>query len=104
MIKPFIFILFVSATLRKSDPVERSNLTDFGKYVAECLPKYVQKVQLTSGDELEVLICPEGVVPVLQFLKDNHSAQFANLVDIAGMDVPSRKNRFEVYIFFAAIT
>lgn len=74
----------------------RSTLTDFGKYVAECLPKYVQKVQLTSGDELEVLICPEGVVPVLQFLKDHHNAQFVNLTDIAGMDVPSRKYRFEV--------
>lgn len=60
------------------------------------MPKYVQKVQLTSGDELEVLIAPEGVVPVLQFLKDHHQAQFANLVDIAGMDVPSRKYRFEV--------
>lgn len=56
----------------------------------------MQKVQLTSGDELEVLISPEGVVPVLEFLKGHHQAQFANLVDIAGMDVPSRKYRFEV--------
>lgn len=78
------------------DPLERDNLSSFGKYVAECLPKYVQKVQLTAGNELEVLICPEGVVPVLQFLKDHHSAQFTNLTDIGGMDVPSRKNRFEV--------
>lgn len=64
--------------------------------MAECLPKYVQKVQLTSGDELEVLIAPEGVLPVLQFLKDHHQAQFENLIDIAGMDVPSRPNRFEI--------
>lgn len=84
------------ATVRKYDAVQRSNLTDFGKYVAECLPKYVQKVQLTAGDELEVLIAPEGVLPVLQFLKDHHQAQFENLVDIAGMDVPSRPHRFEV--------
>lgn len=53
-------------------------------------------MQLTAGDELEVLICPEGVVPVLQFLKDHHSAQFSSLADIAGLDVPSRKYRFEV--------
>lgn len=85
-----------SATVRKPNSVTRSTLTDFGKYVAECLPKYVQKVQLTSGDELEVLISPEGVVPVLQFLKDHHNSQFANLTDIGGMDVPSRKYRFEV--------
>lgn len=85
-----------TATVRKPNEVARSSLTDFGRYVSECLPKYVQKVQLTAGDELEVLICPDGVVPVLQFLKDHHSAQFASLVDIAGMDVPSRKYRFEV--------
>lgn len=71
-------------------------MVDFGKYVADCLPKYVQKVQLTSGDELEVLIAPEGILPTLQFLKDHHNAQFTNIVDIAGMDVPSRVYRFEV--------
>jgi NADH dehydrogenase (ubiquinone) Fe-S protein 3 len=83
-------------TVRKFDAVQRSQLTDFGKYVAECLTKYVQKVQLTAGDELELLIAPEGVIPVLQFLKDHHNAQFANLVDIAGMDIPARQYRFEV--------
>jgi len=83
-------------TVRKVDPVERENLTSFGRYVAQCLPKYVQKIQLTAGNELEVLITPQGVLPVLQFLKDHHTAQFASLADIAGMDVPSREFRFEV--------
>lgn len=83
-------------TVAKVNALQKSHLVDFGKYIAECLPKYVQKVQLTAGNELEVLIPPEGVIPVLQFLKDNHSAQFTNLVDIAGMDVPNRPNRFEI--------
>ncbi|XP_045452557.1 NADH dehydrogenase [ubiquinone] iron-sulfur protein 3, mitochondrial [Melitaea cinxia] len=83
-------------TVAKFDPLQKSQLVDFGKYVAECLPKYVQKVQITAGNELEVLIPPEGVIPVLQFLKDHHNAQFANLVDIGGMDVPSRQYRFEI--------
>lgn len=84
-------------TVRKPmDSVARSHLVDFGKYIGEILPKYVEKVQITSGDELELLIVPEGVLPVLQFLKDHHSAQFVNLVDIAGMDVPSRPYRFEI--------
>nr|XP_018896139.1 PREDICTED: NADH dehydrogenase [ubiquinone] iron-sulfur protein 3, mitochondrial [Bemisia tabaci] len=83
-------------TIRKVNTEVREQLAGFGKYVAECLPKYVQKVQLAAGDELEVLIAPEGVIPVLQFLKDHHTAQFVNLVDIAGMDVPSRLFRFEV--------
>merc|ERR1712141_957780 len=84
-------------TIRKSmDPVARQNLTDFGQYVAECMPKYVQKVQLTAGDELEVLIAPEGVLPVISFLKEHHNAQFASLADIAGLDMPTREYRFEV--------
>uniref|UniRef100_T1IHI9 NADH dehydrogenase [ubiquinone] iron-sulfur protein 3, mitochondrial n=1 Tax=Strigamia maritima TaxID=126957 RepID=T1IHI9_STRMM len=76
------------------------NLVDFGDYVAKCLPKYVQKVQVACGDELEVMIDPEGVLPVLYFLKDHHLAQFTNLVDIAGVDVPARKYRFEPTITY----
>ncbi|KNC83999.1 hypothetical protein SARC_03760 [Sphaeroforma arctica JP610] len=43
------------------------------------------------------MIDPEGVVPVLTFLKDHSNAQFKSLIDIAGMDVPARVNRFETY-------
>lgn len=83
-------------TVRKIDPALKTQLSEFGQYVAECLPKYIQKVQIAAGDELELLIVPEGILPVLQFLKDHHNAQFASLIDIAGMDVPSRENRFEI--------
>ena len=82
--------------MRKFDIVQRQNLTDFGQYVAECMPKFVQKVQLTAGDELEILIAPEGVLPVLSFLKNHHNCQFSNLADIAGVDMPTREYRFEV--------
>lgn len=84
------------ATVRKNDAVSTAALMDFGLYVAECLPKYVQKVQIATGNELEVLIAPDGIVPVLQFLKDHHQCQFTSLADIGAMDVPSRENRFEV--------
>merc|ERR1719449_564660 len=83
-------------TVRKFDPEVRKNLTDFGQYVAECMPKFIQKVQLTAGDELELLIAPSGVVPVMSFLKNHHNAQFGSLVDIAGVDVPTRPFRFEI--------
>jgi NADH dehydrogenase (ubiquinone) Fe-S protein 3 len=82
--------------IRPSNPEERKTLSEFGAYVAECLPKYVQKVQITAGNELEVMIVPEGVVPVLSFLKDHHACQFASLADIAGVDVPAREYRFEI--------
>ena len=74
----------------------RKHLTEFGQYVAKMLPKYVQKVEITNTDELDIMIHPEGVIPTMQFMKDHHNAQFLNIIDIAGMDVPSREYRFEV--------
>lgn len=44
------------------------------------------------------MIDPEGLIPVMSFLRDHSNAQFKTLIDIAGVDVPSRKNRFEVRV------
>ncbi|XP_052714625.1 NADH dehydrogenase [ubiquinone] iron-sulfur protein 3, mitochondrial-like [Crassostrea angulata] len=95
---------FESTTSQEKNPMARPSvsperkkqLEDFGQYVGQCLPRYVQKVRLMSGDELEILIHPEGVLPVMAFLKDHHNAQFTNIVDIACVDVPTRVFRFEV--------
>ena len=86
--------------LGKAYTIDVGKLVELGNYVKECMPKYVQKMQIASGDELEILIAPDGTVPVMQFLKDNHNCQFTNLSDIAGMDVPSRPFRFEVRQFY----
>jgi len=83
-------------TYGKIDPVVRTQLINFGRYVAEILPKYVQKVQLAVGDELELLVAPSSILQVIQFLKDHHNAQFLSLSDITAIDVPSRKYRFEI--------
>lgn len=88
-----------SATVKSTDELVRKNLSNFGKYIAECLPKYVQKVQIATGDELEILIASDGVLPVLQFLKDHHNCQFSNLSDLCALDVPQRSNRFEVKLY-----
>ncbi|XP_015784863.1 NADH dehydrogenase [ubiquinone] iron-sulfur protein 3, mitochondrial [Tetranychus urticae] len=78
------------------DPEKRAKLIDFGRYCAECLPKFIQKIQVTHVDELEIMIAPEGVVPVLAFLQGHHNCQFTSIADIGGMDVPSRAYRFEI--------
>ncbi|KAG8181286.1 hypothetical protein JTE90_022224 [Oedothorax gibbosus] len=83
-------------TIRPTNEMKTAQLSEYGLFVAECLPKYVQKVQIALGDELEILITPDGVIPVLSFLKDHHLAQFESLVDIAGVDVPQREFRFEI--------
>ncbi|XP_015369555.1 PREDICTED: NADH-ubiquinone oxidoreductase subunit 9 [Diuraphis noxia] len=69
---------------------------EFGNFVAECLPKYIQKIQISSRNELELLIAPDGVLPVFHFLKNQTNCQFANLSDICAVDVPQRSNRFEI--------
>ncbi|GFQ88659.1 NADH dehydrogenase iron-sulfur protein 3, mitochondrial [Trichonephila clavata] len=83
-------------TVRPTNELKTLQLSEYGVYLAECLPKYIQKVQICHGDELEILISPDGVIPVLTFLKDHHLAQFESLVDIAGVDVPTREYRFEI--------
>jgi len=80
----------------------KKTLGDFGEYIGQCMPKYVQSIQVTHGNELEVLIHPDGVLPVLSFLKNHTNAQFTSLADICGMDVPTRQYRFEVQSLFAA--
>jgi NADH dehydrogenase (ubiquinone) Fe-S protein 3 len=83
-------------TIHPQNALQRKDLSEFGKYVAECLPKWVQRVELTHLNELEVMIHPDGIIPVLSFLKDHHNAQFLSIADIGGVDVPTRKHRFEV--------
>lgn len=73
-----------------------AQLSDFGRYVQEVLPKYVQQVQVTGKRELEILIHPEGIIPVLTFLRDHHNAQFRLLMDVTAVDIPKNVYRFEV--------
>ncbi|XP_060597287.1 NADH dehydrogenase [ubiquinone] iron-sulfur protein 3, mitochondrial-like, partial [Ruditapes philippinarum] len=89
-------------TIRQVDSVKTQTLSDFGQYVAEMLPKYVQKVDLCHGDELEVYVHPDGIIPTILFLRDHHYAQFLNLSDLTCVDVPARPYRFElVYILLS---
>uniref|UniRef100_A0A2K6LW00 NADH dehydrogenase [ubiquinone] iron-sulfur protein 3, mitochondrial n=1 Tax=Rhinopithecus bieti TaxID=61621 RepID=A0A2K6LW00_RHIBE len=82
-------------TVRPRNDVAHKQLSAFGEYVAEILPKYVQQVQVSCFNELEVCIHPDGVIPVLTFLRDHTNAQFKSLVDLTAVDVPTRQNRFE---------
>ncbi|XP_038621077.1 NADH dehydrogenase [ubiquinone] iron-sulfur protein 3, mitochondrial [Tachyglossus aculeatus] len=83
-------------TVRSQDGVVHKQLSAFGEYVAEILPKYVQQVQVSCFNELEICIHPDGVIPVLTFLKNHMNAQFKSLADLTAVDVPTRQNRFEI--------
>ncbi|XP_004566404.3 NADH dehydrogenase [ubiquinone] iron-sulfur protein 3, mitochondrial [Maylandia zebra] len=83
-------------TVRPKDAVTHNQLAAFGEYVAEMMPKYIQQVQVTCYNELEVMIHPDGVIPVLTFLRDHTNAQFRNMTDLTAVDIPTRQNRFEI--------
>ena len=77
------------------DPV-RTRLSEYGEHIGNMLPKYVQQTQVNHNNELEILIAPEGILPVLTFLRDHTNAQFKSLADLTAVDIPSKANRFEV--------
>ncbi|XP_026970520.1 NADH dehydrogenase [ubiquinone] iron-sulfur protein 3, mitochondrial isoform X2 [Sagmatias obliquidens] len=83
-------------TVRPQNDVAHKQLSAFGEYVAEILPKYVQQVQVSCFNELEICIHPDGVIPVLTFLRDHSNAQFKSLADLTAVDIPTRQNRFEI--------
>jgi len=92
------------STKAQPSAVARDVAKGFGSYVAACLPKYVQKVEVSHYNELEIMIHPDGVIPVLQFLKSHTNAQFTNIVDIAGVDKPTLQNRFEIVYMLQSLT
>lgn len=83
-------------TLRKHNNPRRQKLYEFGLYVAACMPKYVQNIQMQHCDQLEILVAPEGIFPVLSFLCHHQHACFNCCSAVTAIDVPSREFRFEV--------
>eukprot|EP00794_Sanderia_malayensis_P018842 gene18842-20738_t len=84
-----------NAVSTQGSPKE-TQLLEFGQYVSQSMPKFVQDAQVVHGDELEILIAPDGILNVLEFLRDHTNAQFKQLMDITALDVPTRPYRFEV--------
>ena len=52
---------------------------------------------MTQTKELELLIAPEGIIPVLTFLKDHTNAQYKSLADLTAVDKLGKPFRFEVH-------
>jgi NADH dehydrogenase (ubiquinone) Fe-S protein 3 len=61
----------------------------------QALPKFIQQFSVLK-DELTLYIAPSAVVPVLLFLRDHQQCQFKSVMDITGVDYPTRSKRFEV--------
>jgi len=79
-----------------SEDAAVAQLSEFGQYVASILPKYIQQAQMTQTKELELLIAPEGIIPVLTFLRDHTNGQYKSLADLTAVDKLGKPYRFEV--------
>ena len=51
---------------------------------------------MSCFNELEICIHPDGVIPVLTFLRDHTSAPFQSLADLTAVDIPTWQNLFEI--------
>jgi NADH-quinone oxidoreductase subunit C len=71
-------------------------LTDLGDYLAEALGDAAVTGWSVTHDELTLGVVREQVPEVLKFLKGDARCLFDCFIDIAGVDYPERKQRFEV--------
>jgi NADH dehydrogenase (ubiquinone) Fe-S protein 3 len=69
--------------------------TTFIRTLLAAIPKWIRQFQI-SKKEAVLVVDSENLYPVLYFLKNHSNARFRLLVDICGVDYPSRKKRFEV--------
>jgi len=92
------------AVIPVQDEALKSQLLEFGQFISDSLPKFVQQAQVSHGDELEILVAREGIIPVLTFLRDHTNAQFKLLMDVTAVDWPDRPYRFEVVYNMLSLT
>lgn len=67
----------------------------FAKSLILLVPKWMESYSFQKA-EMIFVISPQYLLPFFEFLRDHTNTQFKMLVDITGVDYPSRKARFEV--------
>lgn len=70
-------------------------LEELNSYLVERIGPKILSQQIAYG-ELTVLVDPSQLISVLTFLRDDVQCQFISIIDISGVDFPSRKKRFDV--------
>ncbi|NRG18672.1 NADH-quinone oxidoreductase subunit C [Rhizobiales bacterium] len=70
-------------------------LAELGEHIQASLGDSLDGWSVAYG-ELTLIARAAEIVSVLRFLRDDASCQFINLVDICGVDWPSRERRFDV--------
>jgi NADH-quinone oxidoreductase subunit C len=71
------------------------DLKDLQSYLKTALSKAILKSEISHG-EFAITVRRESVREVLSFLRDDAACNFKQLVDVAGVDYPTRDERFDV--------
>ena len=67
----------------------------FAKRLVASVPGWVHQCSW-NRDELSLTVAPENVLRLLTYLRDHTNTQYKLVMDICGVDYPSRDKRFEV--------
>ena len=70
-------------------------LSELGNYLKDKAGFSLKSVELAYG-ELTVEVEVSELIATLTFLRDDAQCQFISLIDISGVDYPSRAARFDV--------
>ena len=70
-------------------------LTELGEHIAAAIDSDIRSASVEHG-ELNVKARADRIVQVLQFLRDDPLCKFSVLIDLCGVDYPSRAKRFDV--------
>ncbi|MBI1264120.1 MAG: NADH-quinone oxidoreductase subunit C [Alphaproteobacteria bacterium] len=70
-------------------------LKELAEHVEAALEEHVRSWEIACG-ELTVSIHRDRVAKVMRFLRDDAACRFTTLIDICGVDWPSRPDRFDV--------
>jgi len=75
--------------------IANETLSDLAATIQNGIGGSLLTMTYTFG-ELTITVKRDDILDVLQFLRDDTQTQFWNIIDIAGVDYPERKERFEV--------
>lgn len=70
-------------------------LNELGEHISHHMDSAIKQWSVDHG-ELNISIYADRVGEVIKFLRDDRACRFTTLIDICGVDYPSRPERFEV--------
>lgn len=92
----FLRSFIKTASYSTTKNIVNNNLIEFGDYLTKCLPKFIEKVSISRGNELNVHVPVTGLLATLEFLRDHERCQYKQLMDMTAVDWIKSDKRFEL--------